>query len=272
MDLRIVNERLVIPGLQHTYRLLQISDTHMCPDSPLDSDEVRSEAKASRESWTDADFGMTLEELFLQLVAYGRKNSVDVYVFPGDIVDFLSPGIVEYMKTFLEDQTGVRLYVPGNHETGDDGFLFSAFADDPKLQILELGELRLVGINNAEHMVEDATMDALEAVLNGDKPVILVHHIPLQTPSLIKGIDAFWGGGDTYFRFGGANSDDPRVVRYQTLLQKKTTRLVAVMAGHVHFSHTDTFENGVVQYVSGAGCNGHARLLTICGEETNTNE
>ena len=265
MDLRIKNEKLVVPGLQHTYRILHITDAHMCPDSPLDSEEVRRNAQYSRMEWTDEEFGLTLEEMFLRLAAYGSENHVDMCVLSGDIADFLSPGIVECMTGLLE-QAGCCLYVPGNHETDDDCVLFSAFAEDPQMQIAELGELRLVGVNNADHMVTDAVLDKLETTLNSDKPVILVNHVPLVTPSLIEGVDAFWGKGTTHFWFGGVNAEDPRVQRYLTLLQRTQTRLAAVMAGHVHFAHTDTFENGVVQYVGGAGCNGHVRLLTVSGE------
>lgn len=261
---RVVRETLTIDGLNNTYRFMQLSDSHMSPDSPLDSDEDRQKAAKLREIWMGHGNGLTQEENFLSLTAYGRQQEVDLFVYAGDMTDFPSVGTAAEAKT-MYDAAGPYFYAPGNHE---QAFRFPAFFEaatngDPAFQVMELGELRLVAVDNAAHSVPDRVMDRLKAVLYGDKPVILLHHTPIDCDTLHPDAERYWEDL-TYFLFGlpgaGENVDE-----YIRLLTKETTQLKAILAGHLHYDHVDTFENGVTQYISAPCLAGFGRILDIRG-------
>jgi len=256
---------LSVDGLQRTYRILHLSDAHMNPDSPLDSDEARSKAAEHREVWMRHGNGITQEENFRRLVAFGKQEQADLFVFAGDMTDFPSPGTAAAGKA-LYDTAGNYLYVIGNHEGVKEHYaLFEpATNGNPLVQVKDLGELRIVGVDNASHTVDKAVLDTLCDVLYGDKPVIIVHHTPLSTPTLRPDAIAYWQD-ISYFLFGEQGLDE-NAKEYVRLLTAEHTQLRAVLCGHLHIAHADTFENGVVQYISAPALTGYGHLLTITGK------
>lgn len=261
---RVERETLIIPSLNRRYCLFQMSDSHMSPDSPLDSDEDRKKAARQREVWMAHGNGLTQEENCLSLTAYARTLRADRLLFAGDMTDFPSVGTADAAKA-LFDKAGPYLYAPGNHEQAHrfPAFFAPAMNGDPALQMQELGELRLVAVDNAAHSVEDRVIEALETVLRGDKPVILLHHTPLDHPTLRPDAEAYWQDV-TYFLFGGTG-DGKNVERYVRLLTEERTQLKAIVAGHLHLSHVDTFQNGVTQFVSAPTLAGYARVIEVKG-------
>ncbi len=254
---------LTIEGLENTYRFLQMSDSHMSIDSPLDSNEMREKAAKHREIWMTHGNGLTQEENFAALAAFGNEHA-DCFLLAGDMADFPSVGTADEMtKSFcsLKDY----LYAPGNHEMGSEhpDLYAAATNGSPALQVKELGELRLVAVDNAAHSIEDDVMDRLEALLTGDKPVILLHHTPVSCATLRPAAVSYWGDV-SYFLFG-EKGEGKNIARYNKLLTQQRTRLNAVIAGHLHFYHTDMFDNGVMQFVSAPCLSGYARLLTVKG-------
>ncbi len=261
---RVEHETLLIPSLRGSYRLFQMSDSHMSPDSPLDSEEDRKKAAHQRAVWMAHGNGLTQEENFDALTAHGRALRSDRFLLAGDMTDFPSVGTAAEAKTMF-DRVGNYLYAAGNHEQAHrfPAFFAPAMGGDPAFQMQELGELRLVAVDNAAHSVPDRVIDALTDVLHGDKPVILLHHTPLDHPTLRPDAEAYWQDV-TYFLFGGTG-DGENVERYVRLLTEERTQLKAIVAGHLHLSHVDTFANGVTQFVSAPALAGYARVIEVHG-------
>ncbi len=263
---RIERNTLTVDGLTDTYRILHLSDSHMSPDSPLDSDDDRARAAHQREVWMGHGNGLTQEENFKRLVAFGKQEQADFFVFAGDMTDFPSKGTAAAGKA-LYDTAGTYLYVLGNHEGVKEHYaLFEPATDShPVIQIRDVGELRFVGVDNTAHTVDRAVLDTLADVLYGDKPVIVVHHTPLSAPTLRPDAIAYWQDV-SYFLFGEKGLDD-NAREYVRLLTTEHTRLQAVLCGHLHFSHKDVFDNGVTQFVSAPALTGYGHLLTVTGTE-----
>ena len=260
----IDRDTLVIDGLQQTYRLMQLSDSHMSPDSPLDNEEHRAKAAHLREVWMQHGNGVPQEENFCRLRDFGKEQGADMFLFAGDMTDFPSVGTATAGRALYES-TGAYLYVLGNHEGGESHYpLFeAATGGDPAIQVKDLGELRLIGVDNAAHTVSDRVLETLADVLYGDKPVIVVQHTPFSASTLRPDAIAYWQDV-SYFLFGEAGKD-ANAKAYEQLLTKEKTRLAAVVAGHLHLAHVDTFENGVTQYISAPCLAGYGRLLTVKG-------
>lgn len=262
---RIDRERVVIPGLSRTYRVLQLADSHMSPDSPLDSDEMRKKAAKHREVWMAHGNGVPQEDNFAHFAELAKEEAVDLAVLCGDMTDFPSVGTAdEGAKRYA--MLGNYLYVPGNHEQGIrfPELFAAATRGDPALQVVDLGELRFVGVDNGCHTVSDDVIDKLDALLHGDRPVILVHHIPVDCETLHPAAVNYWEDV-TYFLFGLSGTGD-NIDRYNRLVREDRTQLCAVLAGHLHFDHVDRFENGVTQYVAAPCLAGYGRILEFTGE------
>ena len=261
---RVARETLVIPGLTRRYRVLQLADSHMSPDSPLDTDEMREKAAKHREVWMAHGNGVPQEDNFRAFAALANTEDIDLAVLCGDMTDFPSPGTAAAAVPYYTS-LGEYLYVPGNHEQGIrfPAYYEAATRGNPALQIVDCGELVFVGVDNGCHTVSDETMTALEAVLHGDKPVILVHHIPVDCDTLHPAAVDYWEDV-TYFLFGLSGQGE-NIDRYNRLLREEHTQLRAVLAGHLHFEHIDRFENGVTQYVAAPCLAGYGRILDIIG-------
>ncbi len=262
---RIDRSTLRIDGLQHTYRVMHLSDAHLNPDSSLDSEEDRAKAAQLREVWMQHGNGLTAAENFERLIAFGKEEAVDLFALAGDMTDFPSPGTAAEGKA-MYDTTGQFLYVLGNHEAGKahEHLFAPATGGNPIIQVRDVGELRFVGVHNAAHTVDSAVLDTLSRVLYGDKPVILVQHTPLSVDTLRPDAIAYWQDV-SYFLFGETGLDD-NAREYVRLLTTERTQLKAVLCGHLHLAHTDTYDNGVVQYISAPTLSGYGHLLTVTGE------
>lgn len=263
---RVERETLRIPGLTRSYRILQLADSHMSPDSPLDSDDMREKAAKHRDIWMAHGNGVPQEENFAAFVTLAKEEAVDLAVLCGDMTDFPSVGTAaEGVRRY--EAFDNYLYVPGNHEQGIrfPAYYADATRGNPALQIVDLGELVFVGVDNGCHTVSDDVMAQLETVLHGDKPVILVHHIPVDCETLHPAAVNYWGDV-TYFLFGLSGEGD-NIDRYNRLIREDRTQLRAVLAGHLHFDHIDTLPNGVPQYVAAPCLAGYGRILDITGNE-----
>ena len=261
---RVERETLVIPGLQHTYRVLHIADSHLNPDSPLDTDEIRQKAAKHREVWMQHGNGIEAADNMAAFSSLAAEEAVDLTVMCGDMTDFPSIGTADEGARCYET-FGRYLYVPGNHEQGIrfPDYYRAATNGDPAFQMLDLGDVVFVGIDNGCHSVTNEALDALERVLHGDKPVILAHHIPIDCETLHPAAVDYWQDV-TYFLFGLSGNGD-NIERYIRLVSQEHTQLRAVLCGHLHFSHIDRFENGVTQYVAAPTMAGYGRVITITG-------
>ena len=182
------------------------------------------------------------------------------------MADFPSVGTADEIKKRF-DAWGDFLYVPGNHEAtkAHDEYLEPLTNGSPAVQIIDCGELVLLGVNNARHTVTDEQLAAVTDVLYGDKPVVLLQHTPMSCDTLRPDAIAYWQDV-SYFLFGEAGMDD-NAKAYHRLLTEEHTRLCAVAAGHLHLAHADVFANGVPQFISAPCLAGYARMLDFVPEE-----
>lgn len=262
---RIDRETLIIPGLTRTYRFMQLSDSHLSPDSPLDTDEIRRKAAHQREVWLAHGNGIDLEEDFRALAAVGRDEKVDLFLLAGDMTDFPSPGTAHEAAILFQKELGDYFYVPGNHEAGIrfPDYYTALTNGNPAVQVREFDELTLIGIDNGLHTVTDEAINTLERVAHGDKPVVLLHHVPVDCETLHPAAQTFWED-PTYFLFGAPGGGE-NVERYIDLVSREENAIKAVIAGHMHYDHIDVFENGVTQYISAPTLGGYGRILEIKG-------
>ena len=172
------------------------------------------------------------------------------------------------------------LYITGNHDW--------SYADDYHTEnAAETYLTRLDAISGAaDHaaIYEDETVlvcavdsgldrirpETLEAYLTAarrakatGKALILALHVPVHAETLVEDTVRVWRQELTIGE-GAFGADDPATMAfYNAVAVEPDLSPDAVIAGHVHFDHEDTFPNGTPQYITDIACDGHCRVLTL---------
>lgn len=281
-----VNTTLTIPGLTKEYTFLQVTDLHSSAFSTQEAKAMdanrRNYITARRGAFTDGF--MLAEERMPYMFGYADQIGADMLLLTGDIIDFPSELNMSMMYETISALKTPTLFTLGNHDWcfADDYLTPNAAAtyipafnkmsvgqpaDDPYVRYVEYDEFMIVAVDNSADYVTASTVDKFLALCEKGKPIILMLHVPLHVDSLVEDCTKVWGkdlgmGGDT-----GLCAWNPDVQRfYAAVAEDENSPVVAVLAGHVHFTHEDTLPNGVVQYITSTAYTGDCRVITVKGE------
>ena len=281
-----VNTTLIIQGLTKEYKFLQVTDLHASAFSAEEAKAMdanrRNYITARRGAFTDGF--MLAEERMPYMFGYADEIGADMLLLTGDIIDFPSELNISLMYENIKALKAPALFTLGNHDWcyADDYLTPNAAAtyipefnkmsagqpaDDPYVRYVEYDEFMIVAVDNSPDYVTAATVDKFLALCEKGKPIILMLHVPLHVDSLVEDCTKVWGkdlgmGGDT-----GLCAWNPDVQRfYAAVAEDENSPVVAVLAGHVHFTHEDTLPNGVVQYITSTAYTGDCRVITVKGE------
>lgn len=278
----IIEETLVIEGLQEEYDILFLTDTHMIVLSEEDSEQVAANAQERYPMFHNAE-GESSAEQFPAWMDYAVDHQVDAVLFGGDIIDYPSAANLEYLQTNLEQLDMPYLYALGNHdwtypweymtEQGKAEYLplMEPFmGEDTSIQSLDMGEFIVVAVDNSSNQVNAQALEEYRQILAQEKPVIVMVHVPFLTQSVLTKAKDAWsspvviGGGN----YGGIYPDATSTAFIQETTAKNSP-VVAMLAGHVHFYDKDYVEGekNIIQIVGDAGFKGKGILLHISGED-----
>ena len=270
LGIKVVEEILKIHGLKGKYVLIHVSDSHLAPDSELDSEEVRAKCAERRTVWATPT-GALQEELLAAAVEFADAEKADLLCCTGDIVNACHKGSVDVLGKVMGGRDRI-IFTNGNHEKSTTDIylerreeISGIFAQpEPEFHAVDLGEIVVIAVDNSDLAVTCENIKRMRSYLYGDKPVILLHHIPLPQKGLIERAIEI-GRGIDYFILGHNGKWDG-IDGYMRLVSEEKTALKAILCGHIHFAHTEAFENGVVQYVAAPGFEGYLRKLVIVGD------
>jgi len=278
----IVQETLIIEGLQEEYTLLFLTDMHIIVSSETDSEQVAANALERAPMFVNPE-GVSSAEQFPAWLKYAEKQEVDAMLLGGDIIDYPSQANLEYLQEHLEPLEVPYIYTPGNHDwtypweymtqRANEEYrpLLEPFMDNnTAIHSLDMGEFVVVAIDNSSNQVDTSVLEEYQRILSGDKPVIVIAHVPFMTQSTLTKARENWnspvviGGGN----YGGIYPNDVSAAFVQETT-KADSPVVAVLAGHVHFYDKDFIEGekNILQIVGDAGYNGKGILLRISGSK-----
>lgn len=254
------------PGVPRTV-IYHFSDCHLAVADPDSTPEEAALAAQKTREFDDCrrwfadhckepfDSGLTATDYFEAILDACRDG--DAVLCAGDLVEAPTPATLRYMDRVTAPLP--FLTVLGNHEAADtipDGYAFSA-AKAP-VQTMELPGLTVVAFDNGQRIITPEQLDALQEALAGDKPLVILMHIPFAVPEN----EALLRGCGEYFRL---NHDDcpAENLAFVRLIQDNSHRIAAVLAGHLHFNHTCPVTDTLTQYVSSQGMTGHLNRYVI---------
>ena len=197
-----IHKEIRIHGLENTYRIMHITDSHVVKMDERDEDVVIVDGGAHHGKLVTAFGstrfpvftidGITSAERFATLCDHIRSepDCADLIVFTGDILDFFTESGIEFLTEQLNSLPIPYLFVMGNHDsifapTGEEKTRqrFAHLCNgNTEVQKYKLGELAIIGIDNARDRYTEFGLLQLKEALEGEKFAILCQHIPLSTP------------------------------------------------------------------------------------------
>ncbi len=266
MALQLHEFTIPFPGISRKV-IYHFSDCHLgVADAASTPEEAAAAQKATKEfdscrRWfadhckEPFDDTVTAKAYFEEILA--ACGDGDAVLCAGDLAESFVPATLRYL-----DEKTARLpfmTVCGNHDVPDkipDGYAFSA-AKAP-VQRLDLGDMLVLGFDDSKRVITPEQLTALGEALAGDKPVAVLLHIPFAVPEN----EAMLRGCGEYFRL---NHDDcpAENLEFIRLITENAHRVVAVLAGHLHFNHTCPVTDTLTQYVSSQGMCGHLNKYII---------
>lgn len=276
-------ESTVHAGLPAPVRLFHLTDLHITRSDESDCPyAVRQQAERRLVfRRPDEEPSESLADAFLR-----EGAEADCLVMTGDIIDAPSAGNLAFLREkFTRPDC---FYVTGNHDwcfppdhpAGAEGqrafrpLLEQASGFPIDFCTRRVGGLTLIGLDNSEYQVTAEQAARVFSVLERGEPSILCCHVPFYCGTLWESARDYWrepilvGCPDEVLAQGFAR---PRSLRptaeTAAFVERLKTfpNLAAILAGHIHYNHTDRFSEYTVQIVTQTAV--HAPIAERNGRE-----
>ena len=111
-----VRHRVVLPGIDRTYRLMHVTDVHVSTAYPEESEDFRKEAELRGGAYFPPSGGYSAAERFPLFFKEAEKLGVDGVLLTGDIIDFASRSNIDILTQTLKNTPVKAVYCLGNHD------------------------------------------------------------------------------------------------------------------------------------------------------------
>ncbi len=278
-----VHEEELHLGLDEPFDLAFIADTHISLVDKRDK-ELKDKATLRYEAFVSPE-GLHADEMFAEEMDYIKETSPDLLILGGDIVDSAMYASIDYVEEKVV-ATGVdHIYGMGNHdfEYGDEYYTDRAYEEYlPRLgvisdtrdgyQVKEYDGFIVMVTDDDNNQVTEGALDKLGELCEGDKPVILCTHVPIEPDAeysgelMDKSIEAWGAYDDGRSRvLLGYHSCIPNEITsgFIDLVKDKDSPVKLVISGHIHFYNKSNLTGELTQITTGAGYEGDVIHLRI---------
>lgn len=247
--------------------LYHFSDLHLAVADPAADPAEQADAAKAQQAFDECrrwyadhckepfDDSLTAADYFELLL--GQCADGDAVLCAGDLVEHFGDATLTYVEQAVAGLPFMT--VCGNHDTPDKfpaGRALSAATAG--VQVMDLGDLKILGFDDSTRVITPQQVAALKAVLAEDVPLVILLHIPFA----VAENEAMLRGCGEYFmlNYDGCPAENREFVE---LITSHPHRIAAVLAGHLHFNHTCPVAEGLTQYVSSQGMTGHINRYII---------
>lgn len=277
-----------ISGLSKDFEIVFISDSHISLADERDTAEVEDKALSRFAMFKDSK-GNDANKTFNDMIEYTKYLSPDLLILGGDITDSAMLASIEAVEQNVKKLPFPYIYSLGNHdfEYGKEYFSQESYTkylprfkdiskSDKGYQIKDMGELVIFAVNDDNNKFSSDALEAFRSVCSGSKPVILVTHVPIEpqtndTSLWDKTIDVWRAdsNGNSRVLLGDKSCiPDDATREFINLALSKSSPVVLVLAGHIHFYHRDMLNDKIVQITSGAGYEREMVHVTLTASNT----
>ena len=281
MELLQLDRTVIKKGFSRPYRLFQLSDAHLActDDHSTPEDTVLARELTAHWMTIKRDFAALYHEfcderydtdpcvLLKALMDHAAASGAEALLISGDLMERVTDSCIRYLRGVFDAYPLPILFCPGNHcyanAQGEKQNLYSCLRTlipDPEFQTLDMGEFRIIAVDDAMRAVSDRVLSLLRTALEDPRPILLMCHIPLRMGEYDRLI------GDTldpYFFLNG-ETDGENAAAFLHLVEENAHRFIAVLAGHVHGTLEHPIAPGLIQYTTSSALIGKGREIVIC--------
>ena len=268
--------KVTVPAADREYHFAVLNDLHIIEDSEEILEDRRESAMARRETlFIDAD-GNRSADMWKKLIPRLNDLSPDAVIIAGDLADFYSRANRDSLREGLSGLRVPYLYLRADHDVGawNTGLDKDTIKEEeeqlcPYDPILELDYpgFRIVGLNDSTSQMTEAGAGMLGRLLKeGDKPVVLFTHVPLEPledSGLTEASKEAWE--DRALLWGSRSYYQPDDVTQSCLneILDEGSPVAAVFAGHLHFRYDGPLSGNIEQHVLDANYKGNISIVTV---------
>ena len=262
--------KIPVPGIRKKV-IWHFSDIHLTEYDALSTPEEVLRAKESAEGWEETrryfavkngepwepEQRIPAAEHLKALLELAKTG--DALLVAGDMSEYISPANMRHLDEAFGSFPIPWLAVCGNHDPADqipDGYVYSRVKQEA--QILELEDMVSLGLDDSQRAVNAGQLETLKRLLCGEKPLLILMHVPFSTPENRAILEEC----GEYFRLDHPQAG-PEAEVFRELIRENAHKIVAVMAGHLHFGNVSELVPGVTQYVSSQGILGNINRYEI---------
>ncbi len=257
-------------GLNKEYKIIHISDVHAVTSCDNDSDDVKEEALKVEDLWYrqrtwfadkfgeyyDESHMIPSKEAFEKLIDYINNENPNVSILSGDIIDYYSESNFKMLEEECDKIKVPYLFLIGNHEAPTERFK-SLTKSDIGFSKIDLGEFKIVSIDNSTKSVSPATLNSFKEELDDNKPIIVAMHIPVSTSYNKDEMNKL----DQYFIINHDDTDSTTKEFIDILISNPNIK--GVLCGHLHgFSYTH-YANDKPQISASSGLIGWVNKIIV---------
>lgn len=268
-------EEIVIPGMKEEYEFLFLTDLHLAIKTkqeigPLGDADARIAFFANEKGTVSA-------EQLPQWVEYANQERVDAVLMGGDMIDYYSDEIADYLYQHISQLEMPYLFTLGNHELyspweetiAQDSVLYDLFQNkNMAFQTMEYEDFTICSIDNNEYQVNPASLEAMRSLIeeNPEKPIILLAHVPFYTEQIAGLKDASIQAWGQPLIIGEGARDTTEVTRaFLNLVFGENSPVVAVFTGDNHFYYKGNLTESITQWVIDPAYAGNGTMIRIKG-------
>ena len=274
---QITENELIIPGVKGRHEFIHISDTHASCTDELSTPAEIERAKKAEEAWdrVKVDFARHFNEPFNEehkipsyeathkLIEYAKNEKPELLLLSGDILDYIHPAGLRFLKKELEYYGENYLFVPGNHE--------GRYEKNPCLTEFNRGSGELTeyhgdgfiiaAVDDSNKSISDTQLARLKELSAGSTPVVLLMHIPVATDENMDKMQRF----GEYFLIT-EKSEDANARELVMTLADKNSAVCCILCGHVHGYFVSCYSGEKKEICASSGLVGFAHKFIIKGE------
>lgn len=278
-DIQISHEEeIVIPGIEGEYEFLVLADLHLAIKTREDAGAYGASADERIAYFSNAK-GTPSSKHLPQWVSYANQKEFDGVLMLGDMIDYYTDVIDEYLCEEVEKLEVPYVFTMGNHElfspwnepVSEKAGIYSLFEDgNTSFQVMDFDEFAVCAIDNNPYQVEPASLAGIREYFeaNPAKPVILLAHVPFYTsndPQLIDKSIAAWNQA-LVIGTGAKTRDTTQVSRdFLDLILGEDSPVVAIFTGDNHFYHKGNLSDSVTQWVLSPAFMGDGMIVRVKG-------
>ena len=270
--LRIVDNEIIIPGIEKSYTLIQISDTHLMATDENSTNEHVEKVKEQEQAWQEvkkgfaALFGEPCNEThevstircFEQVLDFAKEQKPDLLLLSGDVLNYEHEEGYRYFREYMDGYQGEWMFVPGNH----DNETMPQRLGINGIQVRKLGGVRIIGLDDSKMTFSEEQMEQLKKLLSDGDPSILVMHVPVETNYNKEDMSDI--KGNFVIR---KDRTDTNGREFITLCEDELAPIAAVLCGHIHGYHKSQLIPGREQICCSSGMVGFVHRITVRGEK-----